>query len=299
MATTRNVNQSIVAGNGTFSCTFDPPNVLLITIGSAAALMNGLLLLVLYNERKKFFRTRVSYLVANLAVADCFTGLMLVVVMACNLSHRPGALRGYEFLFLCASIQVSFFTLILMSVDRLVVAVMPMTWSRILTTRNTVVGIVLAWALAIFESVMNKFEITDRRFVLLLILEIAAVSFIFIHVVIFLVLRRQRRDFSHSGSSGELSTIMDLTLQACHAQITSVVLTLMMVLVITYTPYIVYSNIVLARDGTSMRIMIYDMKFRYTQAFSYLNYAANPVVYAWRLRVYRKALCSLILKMAI
>ncbi|XP_028393369.1 cannabinoid receptor 1-like isoform X2 [Dendronephthya gigantea] len=299
MATARNVNHSIVASNSTFSCAFDAPNVLLITIGSAAALMNGLLLLVLYNERKKFFRTRVSYLVANLAVADCFTGLMLVAVMVCNLAQKPRALRGYEFLFLCASIQVSFFTLILMSLDRLIVAVMPMTWSRFLTTRNTIIGIVLAWTLGIFESVMNKYEITDRRFVLFLILEIAAVMFILIHVVIFLVLRRQRRNFSQSGSSAELSTIMDLSLQACHAQITSVVLTLMMVLVITYTPYIVYSNILLARDGTSMRIRIYETGFRYTQAFSYLNYAANPIVYAWRLRVYRKALCSLILKMTI
>lgn len=294
------LNESIDVSNksSSVSCKIDVPDILLILVGSAAALMNGLLILVLYNERKKFFRTRVSYLVANLAVADCFTGLTLVLVMALILSHKPRALHGYEFLSLCGSIQISFYTLILMSLDRLIVAIIPMTWSRILTKRNTVIGIVSTWGFAILGSVAMKYLITRRRFAFLLFLEITAVLFVLIHVVIFLVLRRQRRDFSHSGSSAEISTVMDLTLQACHAQITSVVLTLMTVLIITYTPYIVFSNILLAHDGTDIRILLYNKGFSYAQAFSYLNYAANPVVYAWRLRVYRKALCSLILKMA-
>ena len=287
-----------VSNSNTSSCTIDVPSILLILVGSAAALMNGLLILVLYNERKKFFRTRVSYLVANLAVADCFTGLMLVLVMALILSHKPRALNGYEFLLLCGSMQISFYTLILMSLDRLIIAIVPMTWSRILTKRNTIIGMVFAWGFAIFGSFAMKYLIiTKRRFALLLFLEITAVLFVLIHVVIFLVLRRQRRDFSHSGSSAEISTVMDLTLQACHAQITSVVLTLMTVLIITYTPYIVFSNILLAKKGTNMEVLVYNDGFAYARAFSYLNYAANPVVYAWRLRVYRKALCSLILKM--
>ena len=260
--------------------------------------MNGLLLLVLYNERKKFFRTRVSYLVANLALADCFTGLMLVLVMALMFAQKPRALKGYDFLMLCGSIQISFYTLILMSLDRLIVAVMPMTWSRILTNRNTIISIVFAWGFAILGTSMLCHLLKKRRFVILLFIESTAVLFILIHVAIFLILRRQRRDLSQSGSSAELATIMDLSLQACHAHITSVVLTLMMVLVITYTPYIVYSNILLARDGTSLGVLIYDQGFAYAHAFSYMNYAANPVVYAWRLRIYRKALCSLILKIA-
>ena len=290
------VNESIVPRNSSsYSCSIDAQNILLVIIGSAAVLMNGLLLLVLYNERKKFFRTRVSYLIANLALADCFTGLMLVIVLALQFANK--SLNGLEFLFLCGSIQTSLYTLILMSVDRLIVAIMPMTWSRILTKRNTIIGIIFTWAFAIFGSIMMKYQITKRRFAFLLFIEISAVLFVFIHVVIFQVLRRQRRDLSQSGSSAEISTIMDLTLQACHAQITSVVLTLMLVLIITYTPYVVYSNVILARKGTGMGVLIYDTGFRYTQAFSYLNYAANPIVYAWRLRVYRKALCTLILKM--
>lgn len=292
------VNESISDGDSS-SCNVKAPDVMLITIGCAATLMNGLLLVVLYNERKKFFRTRVSYLIANLALADCSTGIMLVLVMALMLANKQGALQGYEFLLLCGSIQVSFYTLILMSLDRLIVALLPMTWSRILTKRNTMIGIVFAWCFAIFVSVMMKYKITKRRFTFLLFLETTAVLFVVIHVVICQVLRCQRRDLTNSGSSAELGTIMDLTLQACHAQITSVVRTLLLVLIITYTPYIVYSNILLTRQGTSMRILVYDNGFRYAQVFMYLNYAANPVVYAWRLRVYRKALCQLILKITI
>jgi uncharacterized membrane protein YsdA (DUF1294 family) len=295
-------NESTMAGNSTSSCIvdFDVPNVLLIVAGSAAALTNGLLLLVLYNERKKFFRTRVSYLIANLAVADCCTGLMLVLVMVLNMVRKEDALDCYQFLFLCGSIQCSFYTLILMSGDRLIVAVMPMTWSHVLTKRNTLISIIFAWALAIFGSIMMRYHTKKHRFAFLLFLEITAVLFIFIHVIIFHVLRRQRRDLSQrSGSSAEIATIMDLTLQACHAQITSVVLTLMMVLIVAYTPYVVYSNILLVRQGTGMGIRICDNVFLYIQAISYLNYAANPIVYAWRLRVYRKALFSLILRINI
>ena len=293
-------NTSMMDRNSSsYSCLVGGPDALLMVAGTAAALMNGLLLLVLYNERKKFFKTRVSYLIANLALADCFTGVMLVVVMILTMVHKEQALHCYEFSFLCGSIQSSFYTLILMSVDRLIVAVMPMTWSNILTKRNTIISIVFAWGFAIFGSIMMRNHTRKHRFAFLLFLEITAVLFIFIHVVIFHVLRRQRRDLSQSGSSAEIATVMDLTLQVRHAQITSIVLTLMMVLIITYTPYVVYSNIILVREGTDMGIRICNNGFLYTQALSYLNYAANPIVYAWRLRIYRKALFSLILKMSI
>ncbi|XP_046859031.1 sphingosine 1-phosphate receptor 1-like [Xenia sp. Carnegie-2017] len=276
-------NQTLMSCSGVKA-----PDVLLVMIGFAAAVLNVLLLLVMYNERKRFFRTRVSFLIANLALADCLTGMMLVLVMVLKFAQKDKTLHGFQFLFLCGSIQLSFYTLIFMSVDRLIVAIKPMTWSNILTKRKTIIGIILIWGFAIVGSVVMKYA-TTRRLLFLLFLEIIVLSFIFIHIVIFLVLRRQRRSLSNSGSSADVSHVMDLSLQACHAHITSIVLTLMLVLIVTYMPYIVFSNIIFARQGSGMSLLVYDSGFRYAQAFSYLNYAANPVVYAWRLRVYRRA----------
>lgn len=286
-------NQTLMSCSGVKA-----PDVLLVMIGFAAAVLNVLLLLVMYNERKRFFRTRVSFLIANLALADCLTGMMLVLVMVLKFAQKHKTLHGFQFLFLCGSIQLSFYTLIFMSVDRLIVAIKPMTWSNILTKRKTIIGIILIWGFAMVGSVIMKYA-TTRRLLFLLFLEIIVLSFIFIHIVIFLVLRRQRRSLSNSGSSADVSHVMDLSLQACHAHITSIVLTLMLVLIVTYMPYIVFSNIIFARQGSGMSLLVYDSGFRYAQAFSYLNYAANPVVYAWRLRVYRRALFSMILKLTL
>lgn len=277
-----------------FPCALDVPDVLLIIIGSLAVLLNGLLLLLIVNNRGIFLRTRVSYLVANLSLADFLTGAILVLVVMRRLTQSKDNFEGFQFLFLCTSIHISFLTLLLMSFDRVLVAVLPLTWSGFLTGRRTIFAIAVVWALSIFGSIMIQYHTRKKRLAILLFQEISVCLFTASHVFIFQFLKRQRRWLVHSiRSAVELTAVVDLPLRASHAQITSVVLTLMLVLIVTYLPYIVRLNILMATKSTDIAVQQVDTVFRYTQAFSYLNFAVNPIIYAWRLKVYRRAFCKM------
>ena len=299
MVDSNQTDQNATEANNTtglqFPCAVAVPDVLLIIIGSLAVLLNGLLLLLIANNRKIFLRTRVSFLVANLSLADFLTGAMLVLVIMLRLMQSRDIFKGFQFFFLCTSIQISFLTLLLMSLDRVVVATLPLTWSRLLTRRRTVFAIAVVWALSIFGGIMIQYHTKKKRLAMLLFQEISVCLFTASHVFIFQFLKRQRRRLVYliRWSALELSALVDMPLQASHAQITSVVLTLMLVLIVTYLPYIIRLNMLMATKSTDIPVLQFDTVFRYTQAFSYLNFAVNPIIYAWRLKVYRRAFCKM------
>lgn len=150
----------------TDSCIIEAPEILLLIIGSLAAPLNGLIL-VMFNERKKFFRTRVSYLEANLSFADCFTGVVLVFIIVHQMTRWERLPEDLGFLLVSVSIQTSFLTLIHVSTDRLVVAMFPLTWSTILNVRRTTIAISVVWLASIFVEIMQRYCINKRRIALL------------------------------------------------------------------------------------------------------------------------------------
>ena len=281
----------------------EPFEILKVIFGSLSILLNGFLLLAMLKKRRTFFAYRVSYLVANLAFADFSTGVILVFIFQLSKLTGKGIHFKHQLELIWAAMIVSFLTLFLMSLERLVVMVLPMTWSNILTTRRTVCGLILIW----FISVASVIPMTTHRlhvqFALTITVEFCAVVFIGVHLYIFRFLRTHEHlrrsseaselsQWASSETSSNLSTVQ-------HSKVTTVVAILMTVLIVTFVPYLVCLQLVTARaiDESfieNLNTDIFDPAFLYTNAFAYLNFVVNPIVYAWRLRMYREALGGLL-----
>ena len=289
----------------------EPYQILKIIFGSLSILLNGFLLLAIGVERRKLFASRVTYLVANLALADFLMGVVLVfIIQPLEIHKRKPALKELELPLIWAAMLVSFLTLFLMSAERFVVVSLPMLWSSILTTRRTIIGIGIIWCLAIIGGIVVHFHNFKAFFAMIIVIEFCVVVFIIVHLYILRFLKKPNSETALTDGDDEELQVTDVTTWPSaeqsnhvsmkqHGEVTAVVAILLAVLIFTMVPHFICVQLLLANiliDDTALdgidQNKLY-LAFEYTDALSFLNFVVNPIVYAWRLRMYRRAFVKL------
>ena len=292
-----------------------------LILGSLSILLNGVLLMAIAVERRRLLVSRISYLVANLAVADFLIGVVLVFIFQpIKIYEKPRAIQDLEIPLSWGSNLVSFLTLFLMSAERFVVVALPTLWVSILTTRRTIIGICIIWCLAIIDGIVAHFHTKKTMFVTIIVMEVCVVVFIGTHLYIFFFLKKprsppqppdddvgERTAMTTWSSTAEASSHVTMkqhrevaTVAAKHREIATVVAILLAVLTLTMVPNFICVQIILVRETNVTRIgdlNKYDFYqlLHYTDALSIFNFVVNPIVYAWRLSMYRRAFVTLCL----
>ena len=270
-----------------------------------AVILNGVLLLSMYNERKKIFVSRISFLVANLAVADCLNGLFLIVLQQPikQIEFKSNVRERIQLPFMWTAFCVSFCTLLLMAAERLIVIILPMVWSTLLTIRRTIFSILAVWILSIIAGgvMYNDKYRYYAQFVICLFVEISAFGFIAIHIYILWLLHRRDKHRANVNEDPDQDTpCLSSSENIAQRKVTIVVSILLLVLIVTCVPHFICLQLFTIHNtfddtvGTKIDPDVYEKAFHYTDAFTYINFFANPIIYAWRLRMYRKAFYSLL-----
>ena len=115
----------------------DNQRIVIFAIGGLSLLTNGILLLILYLDPLKKFRTTTSYLITSLTISDFLTG-----GVACSSTFKiPLVIPSL----LWATFLISSFTIFFMSCERLVVVVYPFKAKRLITKRRIRVFIAANW----------------------------------------------------------------------------------------------------------------------------------------------------------
>lgn len=276
------------------------PLALGLVFSISSIVLNGFLFLVMTRERKIFFRTRVSYFVVNLALADCLTGLSLAYLELQEILklEKLLSIKPWVILLNWTTVQCSFFSLLLMSIDRLVIILYPLTWPTILTVKRTITSIVVVWLVSISGGVLMHFYKMKAQFAVLIFVEFCTLVFVINTCCIYPVLKKREQGQSISGASSRQAQL--LSHQVPHDKMSTVVIILMVVLVITQLPFVICLKIWLTHniidDNILQNVVMgsYLPVYLYTQTFASLNFVVNPIVYAWRLRTYRKVFLMMI-----
>lgn len=190
------------------------------------------------------------------------------------------------------TIEASFLTILLMSVERLVVLSYPLTWPLILTTNRTIFGIVLTWLVAMSCGVAVHFFLDSAQFALTVLFEVSVVVAAVLHCIIF---RRLRIIRAFSQKFEEIADTTDVNVrQASQPRATKVLLILVVILTLTVLPYMVNIQLLFSIDLGFLSLSQDKRNFlvkcsHYLLAVEITNFIANPIVYAWRLKRYRKA----------
>lgn len=274
---------------------------LTLAIGILSVLFNGTLLIVMTLNSRQVFASLGSYFIANLAVADLITGLNSIG-WGMNGFH-PFSL-GVQKALLCVfwiTVQVSFYTILVMSTERLIAIVFPFRAALLMSKKKTVLYCVAVWIVAIICAVFINLECGKTvMFALIVFFELAIIAIVIEYVFVF---RQLRALWQHSkkrvlhgkqssvAASGGCKETSDVQREY---QVTVVVVTLAVILVLTVFPYNLATQVYLAcelfRPSACVGREEVLQKFMwYYFPIELLNFVLNPVVYAWRLPKYRKA----------
>ena len=275
------------------------PFVLGLVIALLSVVLNGFLLLVLAKERKSFLHMRVTYYIINLGIADFLTGAVILFLVIAHVFQiaLTTSCENFLVLFNWITMQCSFYTLVLMSIDRLVIVLYSLSWSSILTVRRTMISIIAVWLVSIAGGIVMHFYQLETRLAILSFVELSIVIFICNSLFIYPVLRRREK--------GTFMTrvVASRTVYASHRvmyplpydNMSWVVVILLLALIVTQMPFIIYLQMWLMHSLSGEKLLhivrnpSFVTGYAYTQSIACLNFAINPVVYAWRIRKYREA----------
>ncbi len=276
------------------------PSLVLI-IGIASVIFNGALLIVMTLNSRQIFASLGSYFIYNLAIADFVTGVNSIVWGVVELLPQSFSLEANMTLLTIfwITVQVSFFTIFVMSTERLVAIVFPFRAALLMSKKKTTIYCIAVWIFAIVCGGLINLHMSVVQLILTIIFEVVIVLIVFEYIQVFRQLRVLWQNSTtravyngHNNNEASPNKNMKTTDIQREYEVTIVVVTLAVILLVTVFPYMIASQIVLCyqlRDRPLPPEHPIHQFSTYYFPIELLNFVVNPVVYAWRLPKYRKA----------
>ena len=249
--------------------------------GALSFILNTAFLLVLSRNRDLVKQKRITYHIANLAVADTFVGASLV----CR--QFLGGSFWYKLLYVVNSnaITMSCLAIVLMSIERAVVIIKPFTWIDILPLKRTVLAISSTWISVFILSVIEYFFISlrDGNTMRLFLISFLGLSTVVINGYVVWTLRREQR------RSAAMSNNQDAA-QRLKKKAVTLLVKLTTIMLLTGSPYALFHFFcfILNLKNNVVPHLIYTERSLFT--FALTNFVVNPIIYIWSVSMYRKAL---------
>ena len=277
-----------------------------IAIGSSALLLNAILLLVLYRDPFKKFRTPGTILVTNLSIADGLTGLFTVLRMVFSLHgfHQP---KGVMIVFSYSTfltIQCSLFTVLFIAWERVFAVSYPIRFKLYVTKKRTFMLSVTAWAFSLILTNLPEIIFPENVSNRLTFLIFGCFNFLIILLIIagyyavYKVLKQKESDMGRYGAPGDTPPgVLTGSLKRKRNHLTEnkrfmkTFYVITAILLITVLPMIILTSTaaICPRKCAWRALWIY---FR-VEPVLLLNFLVNPLVYAFQLPAYRQAFLTL------
>ena len=138
--------------------------IIRIIMNAVSFILNGLFLFVLVRNKDLVKRKRITYHVANIAVADTLYGLgsfcSYIVLL-----HRNEATYKIHLLFIVMSL-VGYFAsqaaVLLMTIERSIVITKPLTWNEILPRKRMLLFMLCSWIAVVVDDLELLFKMCWR-----------------------------------------------------------------------------------------------------------------------------------------
>ena len=261
--------------------------ILEVILASISFIINGLFLIVLAENKNLVKRKRITYHVANLAVADTLYGLsrvcFCIVLLRSNEltieKSLPRLLYSIVFGFFFASQAAVLF----MTIERSIVITKPLTWNAILPRKRMLLFMLCSWIAISLIIVLVYFLWEVDRFVR-----------VAIHILCFgLLLSTAAVNIYMFKKLREKDVVSDSQNKSTHLKRKASILVLWLA-VITIVTCLPISSVGLVSSVATEYKLHYNlhvnlMDFYFLTILKNFNFLVNPFVYIWRDRIYRNA----------
>ena len=272
-----------------------------IIMNTISFILNGLFLFVLARNKDLVKRKRITYHVANIAVADTLYGLgsfCLNIVLL----HRNEA-RYEIWLSFNVMCLVGYFAsqaaVLLMTIERSIVITKPLTWNEILPRKRMLLFMLCSWMAVVTLVAVNYYFLWKTyiwRKEIILVASIFHLVFLLssaaVNIYMFKKLRKKDGLADSQQSTRQLphaATQKKSTHLKHKASI--LVLLLAVIMIVTCLPNALLILITYICDVYELHYNLHVNKTIVDVIFilQHLNFLVNPLVYIWKDRIYRNA----------
>ncbi len=287
-------NSSNVEYCETFLGTIETWNLTVyLSITVIATIANVLLLLAIYKNPLKCFRNRTTYFIANVAIADLLSSLFhFEEVLVTQTTYRstfcfPGAWGTIKSAILHFFILLTFPSVAVLALERYVSIAYPL-WHQVkVTTRLCYIWIAVVWLVNCIFTGISIVGTTQTGLLIASYLSVFYLTTVFIYLLAYISIRRQRFSLStDTTKSDTVKRMMELRLKNQNRFLTTVFI-INVVLIFGIIPTVIGLYFINTSEGT-VSTSVAEMFFIVTVILFFLNMAANPFLYVWRLPKYRR-----------
>ena len=251
---------------------------------------NGFLLVVFAVDPLRCLRSVSSGLILNLCIADLVTALMLFLWTTMFWNWASDKVGEVIFCFVWFGYSASFLTIALLSLERYIAIRYIWSTGTIVTKRRSVCGVVVIWFISGISFIqLDHKNLGIHMFILSSVFELCVLAVITFYTKLWVIRQRHVLQQHRAHIKQE-------------ANLTKVVLALIVILVITTMPLIffyqlLYGLILFCGHRCVAEAMSY-LPVYLTPVFA-VNFTLNPAIYGWRLPKYRRsfaALCTILMR---
>ena len=273
---------------------------------------NGLLLLAIWRDPFKTFRTPVTFFIIGLATADFLTGLAVCPTYALNLIALYSAMKSGDSALLQGTVKATKIShhISLATMNSSYIILLFFTWSqftainfphkhRVFVTKKRVIGsVILTWVYSTAFALLPLTKVPENTFWKIDLYFHTTGCLFFLAVAYFCLykaFRRQVRRLHSLKSNNTLARQQQRRGTRRERQFTVVNLLLLTFVISCTVPTAVVSYLFLHWDKQNL---FRNLKLQIANVIAsdvlFLKFALDPLIYAWRLAQYRRALKSIL-----
>ena len=256
----------------------DTFRIVILVIGGLSLLINGILLVILYLDPLKKFRTTTSYLIISLTISDFLTG-GLAWAYAYNCVDTFCVLH----IIFSATILSSLFMIFFMACERFVAVTYPLQAKSLITRPRIRLFIAANWlASTVLGGLVGGLPDPEHKYLEFSLFIIIVILVLVLVVIYFMIIWRTKH---RPTISSEAMCTRGLRIIQREQRLTRALFLLIAVLMVTIVPYFTARTV-----DTGYFIFSDPIDGLYYFPVVLLNFVLNPIIYAWRLQDYRQSL---------
>ena len=275
--------------------------ILKIILAAFSFLLNGLFFIVLARNRHLVKQKRITYHVANLAVADTLYSLTRFCFIIALLYPNELAIKQSRPLLdsMCAGFYLASQTaVLLMTIERSIVVAKPLTWNEILPRKRMLLFMLCSWIavalLAVLYYLLWKPDDGGVTVVMFILLPVILLSTAVVNIYIFKMLQ-EKDGLADSQQSTRLLPQANSRNKSIHLKHKASILVLWLAFIMTVTCLpnclnrLIISICLVYKLHCNFHVNYLRLIGIILGILEDLNFLVNPLVYIWKDRIYRNA----------
>ena len=229
-----------------------------------------------------------NYYILNLGLADLIMGALSEPLLIATYWNSNNVIFFVHYLFAIISASCSLLNIMALSIVRYFAVQKPFESQNIINKRNVKISIAVIWGIAIHFALLPIAGWRDKTFQLYLYglgCVVPTVVFTASYFMVYRAIHKHTAMIKHIGTEKK-SQLLRNTIRI-EKKATRTVLMVLVVLLVLWIPFLICDVAVV--QCSNCRTYAFRLARDITLSLVYFSSGINPLIYAWRIKAYRRA----------